>query len=121
MHAGTCWAGGRREPKALSALNDLLLQSCLVPTDDFAAAGVAYHLADIYVEELAGVAEGEPVPPAALSLLLEPFVAAISTTPSQALINRIRCRRGWPHGARLLARSEGGLAGREGRGGSFPG
>lgn len=84
-----------------------LLQGCLLPADSLAAAGVAYHLADIWVDELDVVADSAgKIPLDAAVGLLRPFLEALSKSPNQTLITRIRyacVKVGGP-----AARKEGG-------------
>lgn len=74
---------------------DFWRDEILLPTDGLAAAGLAYHLADLLLPELSGcVAEGGPraaVPDAAtLRRLLDPFAAALAGADSPALAHRLR-------------------------------
>jgi hypothetical protein len=81
-------------------------QEVLLPADTLLAAGVAYHLADLVLPELARcVAEGgagvRPPGDASLRLLLQPFCAALAATDSPALLHRLRCTP-WEVGACAL-------------------
>ena len=61
-----------------------------MPTDTIPAAGVAYHLADIYVDEVDTVTEDSRPPSKVLFALLQPFLDTLTSSPSQALLHRIR-------------------------------
>ena len=68
------------------------LSHVLVPGDTLAAAGVAYHLADLLLPELGRVAgEGGAPDAATLARLLQPFAAALAATDNPALVYRLRC------------------------------
>lgn len=70
----------------------------LLPSDGLAAAGLAYHLADTLLPELAGCV-GEAAPgarggapdDATLRALLDPFCAALAGADSPAMLYRLRC------------------------------
>lgn len=49
----------------------------LQPTDNLAAVGLAYHLADLVLPELRAVAGDKRLPERAVLALLEPFMAAL--------------------------------------------
>mmetsp|Transcript_32823 Transcript_32823/g.93150 ORF Transcript_32823/g.93150 Transcript_32823/m.93150 type:complete len:577 (+) Transcript_32823:92-1822(+) len=63
---------------------------CLLPADTVTASGVAYHLADIYVDEVDTVTEDSRPGPKVLVALLQPFLQALTSSPSQPLLHRIR-------------------------------
>lgn len=65
-----------------------ILQRVVTPGDTLPAAGVAYHCADILLEELRAVAGEQPIPHAVLDVLLAPFVSALSSG-EQVVLNRI--------------------------------
>ncbi|KAF7307086.1 rRNA processing protein [Mycena indigotica] len=64
----------------------------LCPNDQRVPSGLAYHLADIYLEELdKAVAATEPPPlPAPLSTLLSPFISLAAQTPTSITYKRIQ-------------------------------
>lgn len=64
----------------------------LLPGDGLAAAGLAYHHADLLLPELDKcVAEGGAAPDAdALRTLLEPFCAALADADSPAMLHRLK-------------------------------
>lgn len=72
------------------------LDEVLLPSDTLAAAGVAYHLADLLLPELGKcVAEGGPraaaPDDATLRRLLDPFAAALAATSNPAMVHRLKC------------------------------
>lgn len=74
---------------------DFWREEVLLPSDRVAAAGVAYHLADLLLPELSRcVSEGGPrgaVPDdATLRSLLEPFAAALAAADTPAMVYRLR-------------------------------
>lgn len=94
-----------RQHRRVQRLAQHWQQEVLLPADTLLAAGLAYHLADLALPELARcVAEGGPGarPPgdASLRLLLQPFCAALASTDSPALLLRLRCVL-WGVGARV--------------------
>ena len=74
---------------------DFWLQEMLMPQDTLAAAGVAYHLTDLLLPELAGCVQaeggGEAPDNHTLRLLLDPFCRALASTRDAALVYRLRC------------------------------
>ncbi|EDR15800.1 rRNA processing protein RRP1 [Laccaria bicolor S238N-H82] len=73
--------------------NDILVKEGgpLCPTDIKVPASLAYHLADIYVEELdkvMGRADSHPLP-APLGTLIDPFIMFSARTPSSVTYDRI--------------------------------
>lgn len=65
----------------------------LLPKDTLAAAGVAYHIADMLLHELARIVEAAgAAPPSAdtLRTLLNPFIAAFAETKDSVMIYRLR-------------------------------
>lgn len=64
----------------------------LLPTDGLAAAGLAYHHADLLLPELQKcVAEGGAAPDdAALCMLLNPFCVALADADSPAMLHRLK-------------------------------
>lgn len=75
---------------------DFWLGEVLQPSDTLAAAGLAYHLADLLLPELGKcVAEAGPrgaaPDDATLRRLLHPFAAALAGTSNPAMVHRLRC------------------------------
>ena len=64
----------------------------LLPSDTLAAAGVAYHISDLLLQELSGVVAQPGAAPAATTLetLLEPYCAALAATRDAVLVRRLR-------------------------------
>lgn len=80
----------------MARLGDFWLQEVLLPRDTLVAVGVAYHLTDLLLPELArclqeGGAKGAAPGDATLRVLLEPFCAALAATHHPALVHRLRC------------------------------
>jgi hypothetical protein len=76
-------------------LADFWLAEILLPGDTLVAAGVAYHLADLLLPELAACladgGSGGAVPDdATLRLLLEPFCRALAGAFNPAMVYRLR-------------------------------
>ncbi|KAG2493648.1 hypothetical protein HYH03_008165 [Edaphochlamys debaryana] len=67
---------------------DHLRAHVLLPDDTLSAAGLGYHVADLLLEELRGVADGKEVPGRALGALLLPFGAALQVG-EQVVLTRI--------------------------------
>lgn len=75
----------------ISQYMEVLEGGCLLPSDTLPAAGVAYHLADIYVDEIdTALADDRPPPSKVLEALLEPFLQAAAKCQSQPLLHRIK-------------------------------
>lgn len=73
---------------------DVLENEIFLPQSGPSAAGLAYHVADLYVEELCKVAEAPCHKPpcwTGIKLLLQPFVNCILKTSNEVLVERIRC------------------------------
>lgn len=72
---------------------DFLRASVLQPTDGIRAVGLAYHVTDVFLPELARVvSEGSSKPPQGeiLEVLLQPFVDALVAAGEAAPIRRLR-------------------------------
>jgi len=100
-----------RDPVELKRYSDFFSSSVLLPSDTQRAAGVSYHLSDLWLPELraacaagsragsgghaaeAGptVTESSALPPhAALDLLLQPFVDVLHRCKDAPLLARVR-------------------------------
>lgn len=66
----------------------------LIPQDSIAASGVAYHLADLLLEELGNVliVEETTIDSSTANCLLEPFCVALATTTDGVLLQRLQHR-----------------------------
>ena len=64
--------------------------SMLLGTDSHPAAGLAYHIADVFVAELTTVSGAGQPSAAALNALLEPFCQAMAHTSRAAFLPRLR-------------------------------
>lgn len=62
----------------------------LLSTDSHPAAGLTYHLADVYVVELKEVCRGGAPSAAVLQALLEPFCQVLAKTNRAAFLPRLR-------------------------------
>lgn len=84
----------RRQARRVQRVADFWLGEVLLPGDTLAAAGVAFHLADLLLPELAKcVAEGSvgaAPDDATLRMLLEPFCRALAGAATPAMIHRLR-------------------------------
>lgn len=81
----------RRDMGPVERVADFLQGEVLLATDEHPAAGLSYHLADVWVPELLGVCStGRAAPSAALHALLEPFWRALAHTRRPALVHRLR-------------------------------
>lgn len=72
---------------------DFLSSRVLQPTDGIRAVGLAYHVTDVFLPELARVvSEGSSKPPqgSILVVLLQPFVDALVAAGEAAPIRRLR-------------------------------
>lgn len=79
------------------------------PNDIRVPASLAYHIADIYVEELDKALSNTPSPaPAPLSLLLDPFFILASRTPTSTTYKRIQSALFEPLFTALVPESEDG-------------
>lgn len=108
---------GCRQERRVSRAAAFWLDEVLQPSDTLAAAGVAYHLADLLLPELSKcVAEGGPraaaPDDAALRRLLEPFASALAATSNPAMVHRFKCAAVGQAGA---GQGWGCAAGRGGR------
>ena len=64
----------------------------LLSTDSHPAAGLTYHLADVYVVELAEVSRSGRPSAAVLAALLEPFCQVLAHSKRAAFLPRLRYR-----------------------------
>ena len=88
----TCRLCGCRNLKQVRHTTAFLEHDILLATDENPAAGLNYHLADVWVPELVGVCQaGERAPSKALLQLLEPLCQAMAQTQRPAFMQRIRC------------------------------
>ncbi|CAD7699760.1 unnamed protein product [Ostreobium quekettii] len=74
-------------------LMDVLENEIFLPQSGPSAAGLAYHVADLYVEELCKVVDGSchKLPCwSGIKLLLQPFINCILKTSNEALVKRVR-------------------------------
>lgn len=85
------------QPRRVQRLADFWLAEILVPHDTLNAAGVAFHLSDLLLPELANCLQqgssgssGAAPDDATLRTLLEPFCRALAAAPAPALIHRLR-------------------------------
>ena len=62
----------------------------LLSTDSHPAAGLMYHLADVYVVELKEVSRAGHPPATALAALLEPFCQVLAKSSRAAFLPRLR-------------------------------
>ena len=60
------------------------------PTDPKVPPSLAYHLADIYLDELNKALSAPSSKPAPLTTLLAPFVELAARTPSRVVFGRVR-------------------------------
>lgn len=78
----------------MSAYTALWLREVLLPQEPRVAAGLAYHLCDLLLPELAVVCGGEAAGPApqqpTLLALVEPYCQALARTGDKALVYRLR-------------------------------
>lgn len=81
-----------RDQPQLAVFTGLWQHEVLCPADTLAAAGVAYHLADILLPELQKMAResGQAPDAAALSTLLEPFCQALAVARAPAMVHRVQ-------------------------------
>ena len=87
----TCRLCGCRSLKQIRHTTAFLEHDILLATDGTPAAGLTYHLADVWVPELVGVCQaGERAPSKALRQLLEPLCQAMAQTQRPAFMQRIR-------------------------------
>lgn len=85
----------RRQKDLVERFSTFMVEQLLLPTDAIAALGLAYHVCDLYVEELKNsVGDSKPVPQQTLATLLQPFCTALVRAGKQALINRVRWGKG---------------------------
>ena len=83
---------GCRNLKQIRHTTAFLEHDILLATDENPAAGLNYHLADVWVPELVGVCQaGARAPSKALRQLLEPLCQAMAQTQRPAFMQRIRC------------------------------
>ncbi|KAJ6575290.1 Nop52-domain-containing protein [Mycena capillaripes] len=84
------------DKSACDTYNDILTREGgpLCPTDIRVPTGLAYHLSDIFIEELekalASAPESEPMLPAPLSTLLSSFFTLAARTPTSTTYKRIQ-------------------------------
>ncbi|KAI0511133.1 hypothetical protein KFK09_011757 [Dendrobium nobile] len=81
---------------------NILSQGSLLSVDKFPAAGVNYHIAEIFLDE---IAEFLPLAKETLDLLLNPFISVLQTTTDKVLVNKIKVNifdRLALHGSNLL-------------------
>ena len=92
---------------------DFLRGHVLLPADTLNAAGMSFHVADLFVPELLAASVDRAAPEACLALLLEPFCAALSCAPHKANVQRFRCggREGGKWGEGTGGGGEGGAGG----------
>ena len=62
----------------------------LLATDSHPAAGLTYHLADVYVVEMTEVCRTGPPSAAVLAALLEPFCQVLAKSSRAAFLPRLR-------------------------------
>lgn len=83
-----------RQARRAQRLADFWLREILLPSDTLPAAGVAFHLADLLLPELArcaaGGSGGGAPDDATLRTLLEPFCRALAAAATPAMIYRLR-------------------------------
>ncbi|XP_020597972.1 ribosomal RNA processing protein 1 homolog [Phalaenopsis equestris] len=87
---------------------DILSQGSLLSVDKFPAAGVNYHIAEIFLDE---IAEFLPLEKEIVDLLLNPFFLAMQTTTDKVLVNKIKVNifdRWAVNGSNLLSNVDGG-------------
>ena len=68
-----------------------LQQDVMLNTDSHPAAGLMYHLADVFAVELREVCRGAAPPAAVLEALLEPFCQVMAKTQRAPFLARLRC------------------------------
>lgn len=66
---------------------DILSKGSLLSVDKFPTAGVNYHIAEIFLDE---IAEFLPLSKEILDLILNPFISVIHTTNDKVLVNKIK-------------------------------
>ena len=79
-----------RDIELTTQFMDYIQDSVLLGTDSHPAAGLAYHMADVFVAELATVSRAARPPAAALKALLEPFCQTLARTSRAAFLPRLR-------------------------------
>lgn len=65
-------------------------EDVLLSTDSHPAAGLTYHLADVYVVELIEVSQSGPPSAAVLAALLAPFCQVLARSNRAAFLPRLR-------------------------------
>ena len=65
-------------------------EDVLLSTDSHPAAGLTYHLADVYVVELIEVSQSRPPSAAVLAALLAPFCQVLARSNRAAFLPRLR-------------------------------
>ncbi|KXZ48718.1 hypothetical protein GPECTOR_25g300 [Gonium pectorale] len=83
-----CLKAAKWRSDLLQRYTSFLRDHVVLPADTLSAAGLAYHVGDILLDELRAVADGRAVPGPALAALLSPFAAALAGG-DQAVLNRI--------------------------------
>ena len=80
-----------REEEAVGKYT-LLLKGVIDQSNEHTAAGLSYHIVDIFLPELLGVLRegGEKLPDRTLTSLLQMFIEAIATSSRASLPPRIR-------------------------------
>lgn len=76
--------------KLTTQFMDYIQDAVLLGTDSHPAAGLAYHIADVFVAELASVSRAGRPPAAALKALLQPFCQTLARTSRAAFLPRLR-------------------------------
>lgn len=70
--------------------SDFFRDAVLLPADEVCAAGLAYHLADIFMTELKALAAESPPGAEALAALLRPFSSALQSCGHAIMLERIK-------------------------------
>ena len=79
-----------RDIELTTQFMEYIQDTVLIGTDSHPAAGLAYHIADVFVAELASVSRAGRPPAAALKALLEPFCQTLARTSRAAFLPRLR-------------------------------
>lgn len=79
-----------RNLDAVSRVMACLQQDVLLNTDSHPAAGLMYHLADVFAVELREVSRAGPPPAVVLDALIEPFCQVMVRTQRAPFLARLR-------------------------------
>lgn len=80
----------RRDLTVVQQFMTYIEKDVLLSTDSHPAAGLTYHLADVYVAELTEVCRAGPPSSVVLAALLEPFCQVLAKSSRAAFLPRLR-------------------------------